>query len=253
MEFEFYHYAVFVLTGLCAGFVDSIAGGGGILTMPVLLAMGIPPHLALGTNKLQASFGSFTAAVNYSRKGLVSLSGIWMPVLFTAVGAAIGTVSIQMLSADFLSVIIPFLLAGIFFYTLLTPQLGQEDRKARMGKHAFYVAAGLLLGFYDGFFGPGTGSFWTIGLVLLIGLDLKKATAFTKIVNFTSNIVALIAFIIGGNVIFTIGILMGAGQMTGAYLGSRMVILRKVNFVRSVFLAVVGVTLVKLIWDTVFG
>ena len=221
--------------------------------MPVLLAMGIPPHLALGTNKLQASFGSFTAAVNYSRKGLISPSGIWEPVLFTAMGAAIGTVSIQMLSADFLSMIIPFLLAAIFFYTLLTPQLGQEDRKARMGKHTFYMSAGLLLGFYDGFFGPGTGSFWTIGLVLLIGLDLKKATALTKVVNFTSNIVALTAFILGGHVLFSIGILMGGGQMAGAFLGSRMVIVRKVGFVRSVFLTVVGATLFKLIWDTTFG
>ncbi len=191
--------------------------------------------------------------MNYSQKGLVSRSGIWEPVVFTVIGATLGTVSIQMLSAAFLNTVIPFLLGAIFFYILLTPQLGQEDRKARIGKHMFYMLAGLVLGFYDGFFGPGTGSFWTIGLVLLIGLDLKKATAFTKIVNFTSSIVALVAFILGGNVLFTIGILMGGGQMVGALLGSRMVIVRKVGFVRNVFLTVVAVTLVKLIWDTTLG
>ena len=250
MEFEFYQYVIFLITGASAGFVDAIAGGGGIVSVPVLLAMGVPPHMALGTNKLQGSFGSLTAAVNYSRKGLVSISNMWEPIAFTAIGATIGTVSIQLLSANFLNMIIPFLLGAIFLYTLFTPQLGQERRQAKINKHIFYALAGLFLGFYDGFFGPGTGSFWTIGLVLLLGLDLKKATAFTKFVNFTSNIVALAAFIIGGNVLFKIGILMGAGQILGAFFGSRMVMLRKVTFVRNVFLTVVGVTLAKLIWDT---
>jgi len=253
MEFELYQYVVFLITGASAGFIDSIAGGGGIVAMPVLLALGVPPHMALGTNKLQGSFGSFTAAINYSRKGFVSLPTIWEPIAYTAMGAIIGTVSIQMLSANFLNMIIPFLLGAIFFYILFTPQLGHANQKSRMNKHMFYALAGLILGFYDGFFGPGTGSFWTIGLVLLIGLDLKKATAFTKFVNFTSNFVALAAFIIGGNVLFKVGLLMGGGQIVGAYLGSKMVMVRNVGFVRNVFLSVVGITLIKLIFDTVSG
>ena len=235
-----------------AGFVDSIAGGGGIISLPVLLSVGIPPHQALGTNKLQGSFGSFTAAVNYSRKGLVDFKSIIPGIIYTAVGATLGTVAIQMLTADFLKHVIPPLLAAVFFYTLFSPDMGRRDLKPKMGARLFYLLAGIMLGFYDGFFGPGTGSFWTVLFVLLLGLDLKKATAHTKITNFTSNLVALIVFIIGGKVLFLAGIIMGSGQMAGAYTGSRLVIRNGVGFVRVFFLAVVAVTVARLFYVTYY-
>jgi uncharacterized membrane protein YfcA len=235
-----------------AGFVDSIAGGGGIISLPVLLSVGIPPHQALGTNKLQGSFGSFTAAVNYSRKGLVDFKRIVPGIVFTALGAALGTVAIQMLSADFLKHVIPPLLAAVFFYTLFSPDMGRRDSKPKMNEGLFYLSAGLMLGFYDGFFGPGTGSFWTLLFVLLLGIDLKKATAHTKITNFTSNLVALIVFILGGKVLFLAGLVMGCGQMAGAYTGSKLVIRNGVGFVRIFFLSVVAVTVARLFYVTYF-
>jgi uncharacterized protein len=238
------------LAGLFAGFVDSIAGGGGIISLPALLATGMPPHLALGTNKLQGSFGSLTAAVNYSRKGLVNMREIPMGIVFTALGALAGTVTVQVLSADFLRHIILFLLAGVFIYTLCSPDLGRIDRRPFVAAPLFFGCAGMVLGFYDGFFGPGTGSFWTIALVLMLGLNLKKATAHTKIFNFTSNIVALGGFCIGGNVLVSAGLLMGAGQMLGAFLGSRLVIQKGTGFVRVFFLVVVAATIFKLAYNT---
>jgi len=232
--------------GLFAGFVDAIAGGGGIISLPALLATGMPPHLALGTNKLQGSFGSMTAAVNYARKGLIDLREIPAGVIFTALGALSGTLTVQVISPDFLRHVILFLLAGVFVYTLLSPDLGRLDRRPSMAAPAFFGCAGLVLGFYDGFFGPGTGSFWTIALVVLLGLNLKKATAHTKIFNFTSNVVALVAFFAGHQVVVSAGLLMGAGQMLGAFAGSRLVIQKGTGFVRVFFLVVVAATLIKL-------
>jgi uncharacterized membrane protein YfcA len=237
------------LAGSFAGFVDSIAGGGGIISLPALLATGMPPHLALGTNKLQGTFGSLTAAVNYSRKGLVSIREVPMGIAFTALGALGGTIIVQVLAADFLHHIILILLVGVFLYTLFSPDLGRIDRRAFLNSPLFFGLAGMAIGFYDGFFGPGTGSFWTIALVLVMGLNLKKATAHTKIFNFTSNIVALGGFWVGGNVVVSAGLLMGAGQMLGAFFGSRLVIHRGTGFVRGFFLVVVAATIVKLAYN----
>ena len=119
MEFEAYYYAIFLAAGFLAGFVDSIAGGGGIITVPVLLASGMPPHIALATNKLQSSFGSFTASLNYIRKGLVSLKDVYMGVIFTFIGASLGTYSILLMDASLLNKIIPIMLVIIFLYTFL--------------------------------------------------------------------------------------------------------------------------------------
>ncbi len=252
MEFEIYWYVIFFFTGVLAGFVDSIAGGGGIISLPILLSSGMPPHLALATNKLQSTFGSFTASLNYMHKGLVHVKEVIWGVVFTFLGASLGTYLILRLNADFLSKIIPFMLIAIFFYTLFSPKLGEEDRHHKLKPFIFYFIFGLLIGFYDGFFGPGTGNFWTIALVTLLGLNLKTATARTKIMNFTSNIVSLGVFIVGGQVLWLAGILMGGGQILGAYMGSSLVVKKEVKFIRVFFLIVVGATILKLVAQSYF-
>ncbi len=253
MEFELYYYVIFLAAGFLAGFVDSIAGGGGIITVPVLLASGMPPHIALATNKLQSSFGSFTASTNYVRKGLVNLKDVYMGVIFTFIGASLGTYSILLLDASLLSKIIPFMLVFIFLYTFFTPKLGSEDRHHKLNPNIFYFIFGISIGFYDGFFGPGTGSFWTMAIVMLLGLNLKSATAQTKIMNFTSNVVSLGVFLIGGQVLWLVGILMGSGQILGAYIGSSLVVKKDVKFIRIFFLIIVGITILKLFYDTYFS
>jgi uncharacterized protein len=248
-ELSLFLLALLGLAGFLAGFVDSIAGGGGMISIPALLAVGLPPHLALGTNKLQSSFGSLTAALRYRHHGLVSFRKVWLGILMTALGAFAGTTLIQRLDPAFLRLFIPALLLLIFLYTLFHPTLGDADRRERLKQWVFFVPAGLVMGFYDGFFGPGTGSIWTLLLLTLLGQNLKKATAHTKILNFTSNSVALGTFLVGGHVLWLPGLIMGAGQMAGAWLGSHLVLVKQVRFIRHFFLSVVAATLCKLLWD----
>jgi len=252
MELDSIALLVLFFSGLMAGFVDSIAGGGGIITLPALLAVGIPPHEALATNKLQSSFGSFTSAFNYARLGLMKPKELIVGVVFTFIGAAIGAVVVQYFKADSLVSFIIVMLIIIFIYTLLTPNLGSNTSTNKMPKNLFYIIFGLAIGFYDGFFGPGTGSFWTMALVLLLGLNLKAATAQTKLFNFTSNIVSLVVFIYSGLVIWVAGLIMGVGQIIGAFLGSSLVNKKEVKFIRIFFLAIVALTIVKLIWQNYF-
>jgi len=243
-------YLALGITGFFAGLVDSIAGGGGIISLPVLLSVGIPPHLALGTNKLQGSFGTLTSTLNYRRSGLLNIRETVQGIFFTALGALAGTMTIQHISADFLGQVMPVLLVAVFLYTLFSPNIGEKDGVARISEGLFYTAAGMGLGFYDGFFGPGAGSFWMIAFVFFCRMNLKKATAHTKIMNFTSNIISLMAFAMGRNVLFAAGIVMGLGQMVGAFLGSNLVVVRQVRFVRVCFLTVVAVTIANLLYTT---
>jgi uncharacterized membrane protein YfcA len=239
--------------GLFAGFVDSIAGGGGIITLPALLAAGLPPHLALGTNKLQSSFGSLTAMLHYRHGGLVSVRRTVLGIVWTFIGAAAGTLAIQRMSPGLLRHVIPALLLAIFVYMLVSPRVGVEARHARLRPAVFYLLFGLAIGFYDGFFGPGTGSFWAIAFVALLGLDLAAATAHTKVMNFVSNATALLFFALGGNVVLVPGLVMGAGEVVGAFAGSRLVMLRGARFVRVFFLVVVALTLARLVQTTYLG
>ena len=173
-------------------------------------------------------------------------------MVLTFIGASAGTIVIQLISSEILKYIIPVMLAVIFVYTLVSPNAGLIDRRARISKNVFNIIFGLLLGFYDGFFGPGTGSFWAIALVFFLGMNLQVATAHTKVLNCVSNIASLIFFLIGGHVLFLLGCLMGLGQMLGASIGSHLVIKRGAKFVRVVFLVVVGATICKLIWTAWF-
>ncbi|MDD2310034.1 MAG: TSUP family transporter [Desulfuromonadaceae bacterium] len=232
-----------------AGLVDSIAGGGGLITVPVLMGIGLPPQVALGTNKLQASFGSGSAMLHFVRAGTVQLSDCWSGIFWTAIGAALGVWGVQLLDAASLKQLIPWLLAAIAIYTLLSPRLGAEDSHARMKAGLFYLLFGLSIGFYDGFFGPGTGSFWTMALMMLLGYSMMRATATTKVMNFTSNFVALIFFLSVGQVRFVEGIVMGVGQFMGARVGSKMVIKRGTAFIRPVFITMVLLLVGRMIYQ----
>ncbi len=232
-----------------AGFVDSIAGGGGLITVPVLMGIGLPPQIALGTNKLQASFGSGSAMLHFVRAGTVKMSDCRLGILWTTVGAVLGVWAVQLLDTFLLKQLIPWLLAAIAIYTLFSPRLGAEDVHARMKSGLFYLLFGLTIGFYDGFFGPGTGSFWTMALMMLLGYSMMRATATTKVMNFTSNFVALIFFLSVGQVRFTEGIVMGVGQFLGARVGSKLVIKRGTAFIRPVFITMVLALVGRLLYQ----
>jgi len=249
-ELEIHHYLLLFLAGGLGGFVDSIAGGGGLISVPAFLSVGLPPHLALGTTKLQSSFGSVTASIRYARKGLVDLKQVPIAILFTAIGAGMGTVALQSIQPDFLKNVVMVMLTMVFTFTLFSKNLGKETNPHRIPHTLYYLIFGLTLGFYDGFFGPGTGSFWTLAFIILLGFDLKQATGHTKVVNATSNLVALLFFLAYGQVVFAAGLVMGAGQLIGAWCGSHLVIHKGTGFIRAFFLTVVGLTLLRMLWIT---
>ncbi len=236
-------------TGLLAGFVDSIAGGGGLITLPVLLGVGVPARASLATNKLQAVFGSASASWNYSRLGTVSLRECKTGVFCTVLGAAAGTLLVQRLDQEFLRRALPVLLAGIALCLLFKPELGAQDIHPRMTGPWFYLLAGSLLGFYDGFFGPGTGAFWAMAFMLGLGFNLTKATGYTKVMNFASNAASLLLFLWAGRADYRAGLTMGVGQLIGAKIGSGMVVTRGTHFIRPIFLTMVIALALKLSFD----
>jgi uncharacterized membrane protein YfcA len=248
MPTEMFLLPLLFFTGLTAGLVDAIAGGGGLITLPVLLSIGLPPKLALGTNKFQSSFGSFTATYHYTRQGVANPLQAKLGIVMTLIGAGVGAWAVQQIESDVLSGIVPFLLIAIVLYTLFTPKLGEVHTKARISERAFYVLSGLALGFYDGFFGPGVGSFWAILFVFGLGFDLIKATGYTKVMNFASNIISFVVFLVGGHIWFVGGACMAVGQILGARIGSGLAIKRGARFIRPLYITVVLATIAKLVW-----
>ncbi len=235
-------------TGLVAGTVDAIAGGGGLISLPVLLSLGLPPHLAFGTNKLQGTIGTLMAARHYYRSGWIKLEKLWVGLLFSAIGGVTGSLLTQAMSGALLKKIVPILLLSIFVYTLFSPKLGDIQKRARMCEQWFFPAAGFLLGIYDGFFGPGTGSFWVFGLTFFLGFQLTKATGYTKIFNLNSSLVASLAFAVGGNIDYRIAFVMLVGQFIGGRLGAGLAVKKGSALIRPLFLTVIFATIASMIY-----
>lgn len=214
--------AFLFLAAFVAGFIDSIAGGGGLITVPAMLIAGVPPLQTLGTNKLQSLFGSSSATIAYARKGHVKVQHQWPMFLMAVIGGALGAMLATVMPGDFLKAVMPFLLIVIGLYFGFKPKLSDEDRHARMTPFLFGLTAVPLVAFYDGVFGPGTGSFFMLAFVALAGFGMLKATAHTKMLNFGSNVGAFLIFLLNGVILWKAGLLMGLGQFIGAQAGSRL-------------------------------
>ena len=249
MDVELTTLLVLGLVGLCAGTVDSIAGGGGLITIPALLATGMSPASALATNKLQSCFGSFAAVAYFFKRGLINLKQNRLAIACTFVGSAFGTVCVQFIDASVLSKLLPVLLVSFAIYFLFSPRIQDEDSHQRLSQRSFAFMLGTAIGFYDGFFGPGTGSFFAIAFVSLLGFGMVKATAHTKLLNFTSNIASLLFFAFGGHVVWTIGFAMAVGQFIGGSIGSRLVLRKGVALVRPLLVAVSLIMSARLLWQ----
>jgi len=206
--------------GLLAGFVDAIAGGGGLIALPVLLSVGIPPVTAFGTNKLQSVVGTAIAAFTYWRKGFVSLQLLALAIPLTFIGSFLGALAVKSLDTTVLQYAVPVALIAVALYFAFAPKLTDEDSQARLSTVIFVPVMGFAIGFYDGILGPGTGSFLTLGFVTLFGLGVTRAAGHTKVLNLTSNIGALALFIPSGNVVLPVALAMIVGQIVGGYLGA---------------------------------
>jgi uncharacterized protein len=206
--------------GLLAGFVDAIAGGGGLIAIPALLAVGIPPVTAFGTNKLQSVVGTVIAAFTYWRKGFVSLRLLAIAIPLTFGGSFLGALAVKSIDTTVLQYAVPVALIAVALYFAFAPRLTDEDSHARLGVATFLPLMGFAVGFYDGILGPGTGSFMTLGFVTLFGFGVTRAAGNTKVLNLTSNLGALALFIPSGNVVWLVAGVMIVGQIIGGYLGA---------------------------------
>ncbi len=252
MILEWWQYLLLALAGAAAGFIDAIAGGGGLISVPALLWAGLPPQIALGTNKLQSSCGTLLAVAHYTRAGLIAWRPLRPALAVTFLASACGAWAVAIMDPAMLRRIVPVLLIAVAIYTMLNRRLGERPRAARIGMAAFALIFGTLLGFYDGFFGPGVGSFWMLACVLTLGQELRAATGTTKAVNLASNLAALMAFAFAKCLRFDVGLAMIAGQLAGARLGSGLVIAHGSRVIRPLYIAVALTLALRLAWQA-FG
>ena len=238
MEFtlEFNTYIILFTAAFLASLIDSIAGGGGLLTTPAMLLVGISPLNTLATNKFQSCFGTFTSTYNYYKNGLLTEPKRYLFFFLSFAGSMVGTFLVSRISNEVLESIIPILLisAAVFFILNRGPSTSNKSSSLVF----IFNLIVILIGFYDGFFGPGTGSFFVLAFVIIKGISIMEATAITKLLNFASNFAAFIIFAIKGYVIWELGLIMAVAQIGGANLGSRFAISNGEKVVRPVLVVV---------------
>ena len=239
MEYVYEENTVYIIlfcVAFFASLIDSIAGGGGLLTTPSMLLVGISPLNVLATNKFQSCFGTFTSTYNYYKNGLLVDNKKVLYFVLSFVGSSIGTLLVSRISNDTLESIIPILLiaAAVFFITNKGPSEVKTNEKLLILFNLFIFA----IGFYDGFFGPGTGSFFVLTFIIIKGANIMQSTAITKLLNFASNFAAFIIFALQGYVIWYLGLVMAVAQIAGAFTGSRFAIRNGEKVVRPVLVIV---------------
>ncbi len=243
--------AMLAVTAFLAGTVDAIAGGGGLITLPALLTAGLPPHLALGTNKGQSVWGSAAALVTFWRAGQVDQKQAKLTFPLGLVGSAIGAALVSGIDKDALRPIVIVMLIGAAVLLVIKKPPGTGE----LARNYLSIAAALALaiGFYDGFFGPGTGTFLIVGFVTLCGRPMTNATADAKVVNFASNLAAVGVFVIEDSISWSVALPMAGGQLLGGMLGARMAIKGGTKLIRIAVLVVSGALVAKLVFDLVAG
>ncbi len=251
-ELQLATIVLIVLAGFAAGWIDAVVGGGGLIQLPALLLVpGIGPGQALATNKLGSIFGTTTSAITYFRRARPDLRTALPMAAIALAGSYGGAVLAALLPASVFKPVIVAALVAVALFTAFRPTVGTLTKLRHTG-HRHYgiaIAIGLVIGFYDGLLGPGTGSFLIIAMVTLLGYNFLAASAKAKIVNMATNVGALLFFAPNGYLLWGLGLLLGAANMAGGYLGARMAITKGSTFIRVVFLAVVAVLIVKLGYD----
>ncbi|WP_225026914.1 TSUP family transporter [Xinfangfangia pollutisoli] len=239
-----------VLAAFLAGFVDSIAGGGGLITLPALLLVGVDPVQALATNKLQGSFGSGTAALAYARAGQVRPREQLVMALIAGLAGGLGSALAYLIPPQIFRAAMPILLIAVAGFFALRPGLTDQDRARRLSPGLFAVTLVPAVALYDGLFGPGTGSFFMLGFVLLAGQGLLKATAHTKLLNFASNLGSVLVFASSGAVLWAVALAMSVGQVAGAALGARLAMRVGARVIRPLLIVSSTAMALRLIWQS---
>lgn len=243
-------FVILFFVAVFAGFVDSIAGGGGLIAIPAMLILGVPPLEALGTNKLQAQFGSASATIAYARRGHVDLKKQFPMAAMAFIGGIFGALTASFVPPDTLRAIMPFLLIAIALYFAFKPNLNDLDSHQRITPFVFGLTIVPLVGFYDGVFGPGAGSFYMLAFVGLAGFGMLKATAHTKLLNFGSNFGSFLVFTLSGAILWKLGLIMGLGQFLGAQVGSRLAMSNGAKIIRPLLVISCLAMATKLLADS---
>lgn len=254
MEFDISTVMLLAVFGFLAAFIDSCVGGGGLISLPALIGLGLPTHLALGTNKLAGTISSATSSATFVSMGKYDKKLIFYLFPVSFIGAWLGTKTVLIVPPEILKTLIIIMMALIFIYTLLNKKFGEVAQLK--GFTRFTMGLGIpltfLIGFYDGFFGPGTGSFFVFLMVLLFGYDFVIAAGNGRILNLASNIASLGVFVAAGKVVFLPGLTMGAAMILGATLGARMAVKTGVKYVRPLFLLVSLSLMGKMAYELIF-
>jgi len=256
MQLELYQYAILGVLSFVAGFIDSIAGGGGLISLPAFLSLGIPPHFVLGTNKLASSCGTSFATFRYFRHGSVDLRVALFSVAGALLGSPVGARLALIADERFLKVLLIVLLPAIAAVVLMRKNFGAADHSDRYSAPRIAVVSfliGLGIGTYDGFFGPGTGTFLVLAFTGLLGLPLVRASGNAKVVNLSSNIGALATFILSGKVIFVVGAVAAVFNIAGNWIGSGLAIKGGAKVIKPVFIVSVSLLMAKIIYDMIAG
>jgi Predicted permeases len=224
-------YIILFIVALFAAGIDAIAGGGGLLVVPTMLILGMNPLVTLGTNKLQSCFGTATSSYNYFKNGLLKENNIKLLAIISFVGSLIGTFLVSQLPNELLNNLIPILLIGAAIFLIIN-----KGNKFNISKSVVlaFLPLVFLIGFYDGFFGPGTGTFFVMTFLIIKNRSIMQATAATKVLNLSSNFASFLVFQYKGFVIWELALIMAIAQVTGAYIGSKLAIKNGEKFVRPV-------------------
>ena len=251
MDLSFAVIAFLLFASGFAGFVDAISGGGGLIQLPAMmvgLGNSTSPATVLGTNKLPSFIGTSSAVVNYLRRIRIDLRFTVAMAIPAFIGSFTGAHFANLIPKDLFRPIIVVMLIAVAIYTFTKKELGlvKSHRHGDGQRYAIGAGAGLVIGFYDGIFGPGTGSFIALILVAVIGFAFLEATAITKVVNWGTNLAALISFQLSSNVIWAIGLTMGVANLIGALFGVRVAVKGGSQLIRKAFIAVTVILIVRL-------
>lgn len=239
---------LFVLA-LVAGTIDAMAGGGGLLTVPGLMATGIPPISVLATNKMSAIFSPISAVYHFWKSGRLPVLKLWRPALFSMLAAMAGAASISLIDTNILKQMVPFFLIGLCGWLLISEDLGKTPGTPKLSLSTAAITLVPLVGFYDGFFGPGTGTFFALGLVGLAGLALDQATMQAKLYNLMSNLGALIFFLVQGHIVWPFAIVMASGMVTGGAIGARLVLKHGTGLIKPLLIVTSLAMSLRLLWQ----
>lgn len=239
------------IAGFAGAFIDAVAGGGGLLTIPAYLLTGVPPHIALGTNKFAATMGSFISTSGYARSNMINFRLLRVAVPMTVFGAVLGVIAVLRIPQDFLYPLVMILILAIGIYSFFKKDLGKINGFTDITHHKIFLAAltGLTLGFYDGFFGPGTGSFLIFIFIRFFKFDFVMASGNSKLINFTSNFTSLIMFALNGKIDYLLGVPIGICMIIGSLIGTRMAIANGARFIKPIFLIMSFGVFIKLLYD----